>query len=241
MSQDADPTVVDGSLTASQDGAILRLTLDRPGRRNSLTRSMIATFIEALTDAAADDSLRVIHIRGAGDDFCAGADWVASNSGDHKPRAGDLVRRIPLDGTPRDRVGPFHRAARGVHRARPERPSASAATLRWRPTSPWQPPIRCSGSRSSRAASPRTPAPRGCSPGSSVLATGARRMLLLGEKVSGSGRRRLGHDPPSDGRRRAGPGERGAGGAVGRRTHRGHRPGQAGPAHRPTRHVGTRP
>jgi 2-(1,2-epoxy-1,2-dihydrophenyl)acetyl-CoA isomerase len=95
VSQDADAMVVDGSLTASQDGAILRLTLDRPARRNSLTRSMIATFVDALTDAATDDSLRAIHIRGAGDDFCAGADWVATNSGDHKPRTGDILRRIP--------------------------------------------------------------------------------------------------------------------------------------------------
>jgi 2-(1,2-epoxy-1,2-dihydrophenyl)acetyl-CoA isomerase len=95
VSQDADPTVVDGSLTASQDGAILRLTLDRPARRNSLTRSMIATFVDALTDAATDDSLRAIHIRGAGDDFCAGADWVATNSGDYKPRTGGILRRIP--------------------------------------------------------------------------------------------------------------------------------------------------
>ena len=32
---------------ASRDGGILRITLDRPARRNSLTRSMIATFVEA--------------------------------------------------------------------------------------------------------------------------------------------------------------------------------------------------
>jgi 2-(1,2-epoxy-1,2-dihydrophenyl)acetyl-CoA isomerase len=95
VSHDADPVAVDGSLTASRDGAILRLTLDRPARRNSLTQSMIAAFIEALTDAATDDSLRAIHIRGAGDDFCSGADWVATNSGDHKPRTGDILRRIP--------------------------------------------------------------------------------------------------------------------------------------------------
>ncbi len=41
---------------------------------------MIETLVDALTDAAADDSLRAIHLRGAGDDFCAGADWVAANS-----------------------------------------------------------------------------------------------------------------------------------------------------------------
>jgi 2-(1,2-epoxy-1,2-dihydrophenyl)acetyl-CoA isomerase len=84
----------DGSVAASRDGDVLRLTLDRPSRRNALSHSMIETFVDLLTDAATDESLRAIHIRGAGTDFCAGADWVATNSGD-RPRTGDLVRRIP--------------------------------------------------------------------------------------------------------------------------------------------------
>lgn len=57
---------------------------------------MIGTLVDALTDAAVDDSLRAIHLRGAGDHFCAGVDWVSINShGGSRPRAGDLVRRIP--------------------------------------------------------------------------------------------------------------------------------------------------
>lgn len=58
---------------------------------------MIDTLTGALTEAATDDALRAIHIQGAGDDFCAGADWVATNSSEvqGRPRAGDLVRRIP--------------------------------------------------------------------------------------------------------------------------------------------------
>jgi 2-(1,2-epoxy-1,2-dihydrophenyl)acetyl-CoA isomerase len=57
---------------------------------------MIEAFVTALTEAATDDTLRAVHIRGAGDDFCAGADWVATNSGEApRPRPGDLVRRIP--------------------------------------------------------------------------------------------------------------------------------------------------
>jgi 2-(1,2-epoxy-1,2-dihydrophenyl)acetyl-CoA isomerase len=57
---------------------------------------MITALVAELTDAAADGSLRAIHLRGAGDDFCAGADWVAANDpGAQRPRAGDLVRRVP--------------------------------------------------------------------------------------------------------------------------------------------------
>jgi 2-(1,2-epoxy-1,2-dihydrophenyl)acetyl-CoA isomerase len=95
----ADSTVTDveadGSVTASRDGDVLRLTLDRPSRRNALSHSMIDALVDLLTEAATDDSLRAIHIRGAGSDFCAGADWMATNSAGHRPRTGDLVRRIP--------------------------------------------------------------------------------------------------------------------------------------------------
>jgi 2-(1,2-epoxy-1,2-dihydrophenyl)acetyl-CoA isomerase len=85
----------DGSVTTSRDGDVLRLTLDRPSRRNALSHAMIDDFVALLTDAAADDSLRAIHIRGARTDFCAGADWVATNDSGQRPRTGDLLRRIP--------------------------------------------------------------------------------------------------------------------------------------------------
>ncbi|OBK40797.1 enoyl-CoA hydratase [Mycobacterium sp. 1245111.1] len=95
MSQDVDSTPADGSLNASRDGSILRLQLNRPARRNSLTQTMIAAFVDTLTSAATDDSLRAIHISGAGEDFCAGVDWVATNAGEQRPRTGDILRRIP--------------------------------------------------------------------------------------------------------------------------------------------------
>lgn len=96
MSQEADAADAEGSVTTCRDSAVLRVTFDRPSRRNSLTRLMIEMLVAVLTDASADDSLRAIHIRSTGDDFCAGADWVATNSpGGQRPRTGDLVRRIP--------------------------------------------------------------------------------------------------------------------------------------------------
>jgi 2-(1,2-epoxy-1,2-dihydrophenyl)acetyl-CoA isomerase len=85
----------EGTVTATRDGDVLRLTLDRPSRRNALDHAMTDSLAAALRDAATDDSLRAIHIRGAGDDFCAGSDWVATNSAGQRPRTGDLVRRIP--------------------------------------------------------------------------------------------------------------------------------------------------
>jgi 2-(1,2-epoxy-1,2-dihydrophenyl)acetyl-CoA isomerase len=96
VSHEADSAEAEGCVTSCRDGAVLRVTLDRPSRRNSLTQAMIEMFVDILSAAATDDSLRAIHIRGAGADFCAGADWVAANSpGGQRPRTGDLVRRIP--------------------------------------------------------------------------------------------------------------------------------------------------
>jgi 2-(1,2-epoxy-1,2-dihydrophenyl)acetyl-CoA isomerase len=85
----------DGVVTTTRDGAVLHIVLDRAARRNSLSHSMIDSLVDTLTAAASDDSLRAVHLSGAGPDFCAGVDWVGSNSGGQRPRTGDLVRRIP--------------------------------------------------------------------------------------------------------------------------------------------------
>lgn len=85
----------EGAVRATRDGAALRIVLDRPSHRNSLNHSMIDALVTILTDAATDDSLRVVQISGAGTDFCSGADWVAANASGTRPRTGDLVRRIP--------------------------------------------------------------------------------------------------------------------------------------------------
>ncbi|TLF98274.1 enoyl-CoA hydratase/isomerase family protein [Nocardia cyriacigeorgica] len=92
---DARPHEHDGTVDVERDGPVLRLTLDRAQRRNALSRPMIDTLVQSLTAAATDDELRVIHLRGAGGDFCSGVDWMATNAEGRRPRAGDLVRRIP--------------------------------------------------------------------------------------------------------------------------------------------------
>jgi 2-(1,2-epoxy-1,2-dihydrophenyl)acetyl-CoA isomerase len=85
----------DGSVTTRRDTAVLRITLDRPAQRNSLSHAMVDTLVDVLTEAALDGSLRAVHITGAGGDFCAGADLGAPNPDGSRPRAGDIVRRIP--------------------------------------------------------------------------------------------------------------------------------------------------
>ncbi len=55
----------------------LILTLNRPEKRNALNDSLVNALKEAIREADGDDELRAIVIRGAGKDFCSGADLSA--------------------------------------------------------------------------------------------------------------------------------------------------------------------
>ena len=57
------------------EGSPIRvLTLNRPEKRNALNDDLIVELKDALRAADADESVRAIIIRGAGKDFCSGAD-----------------------------------------------------------------------------------------------------------------------------------------------------------------------
>ena len=58
----------------SQDSGIARITLNRPEKRNALNDEMLDALLGALNRSASDDSVRVVLIRGTGQDFCAGMD-----------------------------------------------------------------------------------------------------------------------------------------------------------------------
>jgi 2-(1,2-epoxy-1,2-dihydrophenyl)acetyl-CoA isomerase len=80
--------------------AIAILTLNRPERRNGITVPMCRAFYAAVQDVAASDA-RVVVLRGAGNDFCVGADIVGGGERTVPPTLGDL--------------GPIHHAATLLH------------------------------------------------------------------------------------------------------------------------------
>ncbi len=55
-------------------GSVRTLTLNRPEKRNALNDALVSELKEALRSANADQDLRAMVIRGAGKDFCSGAD-----------------------------------------------------------------------------------------------------------------------------------------------------------------------
>jgi 2-(1,2-epoxy-1,2-dihydrophenyl)acetyl-CoA isomerase len=85
------------SVTFATHAGILEIRLERVAHKNALDVESIRQMIVVLEDASVDESLRAIVLRGSGNDFCAGADWVASNANDDvRPRTGSLQRRVPL-------------------------------------------------------------------------------------------------------------------------------------------------
>ena len=69
-----------------RSGDVLAITLVRPERRNAITIAMYAALADAFEAAAGDESLRLITLRGEGQDFTAGNDL------------GDFMAELPRDG-----------------------------------------------------------------------------------------------------------------------------------------------
>jgi 2-(1,2-epoxy-1,2-dihydrophenyl)acetyl-CoA isomerase len=89
-------TNVDG-VRVEAAGDVLHIVLDRPERKNALAPAAIDRIVRALEAAAVDETLRAIVLRSSNDEFCAGADWVATNrAGGPRPRTGSIQRRTPL-------------------------------------------------------------------------------------------------------------------------------------------------
>src|SRR5690606_25290808 len=62
------------ALLTSVAAGVLTLTLNRPEKRNALDAATVEALPAALDQARLEATVRVIALRGAGKDFCAGAD-----------------------------------------------------------------------------------------------------------------------------------------------------------------------
>src|SRR6266702_5648756 len=61
-------------ILTQRSGSVLRITLNRPAKKNAMTSSMYLSMAEILNDAAKDDDVLVVLWDGAGDSFSAGND-----------------------------------------------------------------------------------------------------------------------------------------------------------------------
>ena len=63
-----------GTVRLARDGAVARITFDRPAARNAMTLEMYGQLDEHLEAVSADADVRVVVLRGAGGAFVAGTD-----------------------------------------------------------------------------------------------------------------------------------------------------------------------
>ena len=83
-------------LLHEQVGGVLRLTIDRPEKRNALTDDDVAALIDAIEGAGTDETVRAVVLSGTGEHFCSGFDIVSRNvPGGGRPRVGSIQRRMP--------------------------------------------------------------------------------------------------------------------------------------------------
>lgn len=85
-------------LLRTLDGGVLRLTIDRPERRNAVDDDMVRELIATFEAASADEAIRAILLGSTGDDFCSGFDVIGRNADADapRPRVGSIQRRLPV-------------------------------------------------------------------------------------------------------------------------------------------------
>jgi hypothetical protein len=81
-------------VTVRRDGAVLHITLNTPHNGNLVSAAMGAAVIEALTGL--DKDVRVVCLRGAGADFCAGRVSPTPAKGAPPPSAERLRQMVAL-------------------------------------------------------------------------------------------------------------------------------------------------
>jgi methylglutaconyl-CoA hydratase len=65
----SDPVLVE-----TRSGGVVRLTLNRPDKRNALNAELVGALNDAMQRTARDPTVHVVALAGAGKDFCAGLD-----------------------------------------------------------------------------------------------------------------------------------------------------------------------
>ena len=94
------------------EGAVATVTINRPGRRNAMLSSMLGEMNAVLHRAANDPAVRVLILRGAGNDFCPGADLDANDDSPLTPE--DFVVPVLLHEMPAVTIAAIQGACAGA-------------------------------------------------------------------------------------------------------------------------------
>jgi methylglutaconyl-CoA hydratase len=78
-------------VTTAVSGGVAHVALNRPDKRNALDRATISALGVALAQCAADASVRMVQLTGAGNVFCAGADLTEMQAQAHATATDNLA------------------------------------------------------------------------------------------------------------------------------------------------------
>jgi enoyl-CoA hydratase/carnithine racemase len=85
------------------DNGVLKITINRPEKKNALNAAMYAAMTAAIAGADGDDAVRVILLTGTGDAFSSGndiADFVAAPASQGSSPAMDFLRTLAASALP---------------------------------------------------------------------------------------------------------------------------------------------
>lgn len=83
-------------VTTAVSGGVAHVALNRPDKRNALDRATISALGAALAQCAAEPSVRMVQLTGAGNVFCAGADLTEMQAQAHASEAENLAHARDL-------------------------------------------------------------------------------------------------------------------------------------------------
>ncbi len=113
-------TTYETILVQTDARGVATVTLNRPDKHNALNGTLIAELFDAAGHLAADDSVRIVVLTGAGKSFCAGGDfnWFASNvektRAERVEQSATLARLLHrLDTLPKPLIGRINGPAYG--------------------------------------------------------------------------------------------------------------------------------
>lgn len=79
-----------GEILSDIDQGVMRLRLNRPEKKNALTRAMYSELTQRLDAAGEDDAIRAVVISAEGNDFCAGNDILDFAQGAAQLQTADI-------------------------------------------------------------------------------------------------------------------------------------------------------
>lgn len=106
----------DGALVENEvDAGILKLTLNRPEKKNALTQEMYHCLAESVRTADRDDSVRVVLIQGSGGCFCSGNDIEEFQAGrDPEAKSPGMIFLGAINGLEKPLIAAVGGAAVGI-------------------------------------------------------------------------------------------------------------------------------